>query len=62
LDYSGVVQHKATVGVMLATTVLLWIFVPGSAATIFIVIGIAALALASARRKNKVVKSKVPGV
>jgi uncharacterized membrane protein YbaN (DUF454 family) len=56
------VPDKAIVGVMLVTAVVLWIFVPGSTSTIFIVIGIAALALASARRKKKVAKPKVPGV
>jgi hypothetical protein len=46
------VLDKAIIGVMLATAVVMWIFVPGSTASIFVVLGIATIVLASAMKKN----------
>jgi hypothetical protein len=46
------VLNKAIIGIMLATAVVMWIFVPNPTSAVFVVLGIAAIALASAR-KNK---------
>jgi hypothetical protein len=58
--YSSVVRNKTTVGVMLAAAVLLWIFVPGSTSTIFIVLGIAANCCGLGQEKKEIMKLSQP--